>query len=134
MRTPADVRRRTVRPAIGGSVAKGALVHADGCGVRARPDEGGCGRKAVRRARGGYARDDDGSREVHVDTPEGFRSPLRSRPRPHRGVSREKPPPRPASFRVVRDARRRGKALPATPVGAPVASTLPQHPGSQEEP
>ena len=136
VRTPADVRQRTVRPAIGGSVAKGALVHAGECGVYARPDGWGCGRKAVRRARGGYARDDDGdgSREAHVDTPEGFRSPLRSRPRPRRGVSREKPPPHPASFRVVRDARRRGKALLATLAGAPVTPTLPQHPGSREGP
>ena len=111
-----------------GSVAKGALVHAGEHGVHARPDEGAAAARRSAAPGAGTRAMSDGSREAQVDTPEGFRSPLRSRPRPRRGVSREKPPPHPASFRVVRDARRRGKALPATLAGAPVAPTLPSTP------
>ena len=120
VRTPADVRQRTVRPAIEGSVAKGALVHAGEYGVHARLDGWGCGRKTVRHARGGYARDDDGDGfcEAHVNTPEGVWSLLRSWLRPHRGISQEKLPLCLAFFQVVHNARRRGKALLATLVGA----------------
>jgi len=44
-----------------------------------------------------------------------------TRPRPHRGVSREKLPAYLAFFQVVHNARRRGKALLTTLVGALVA-------------
>jgi hypothetical protein len=82
----------------------------------------GYGHETVRHGRGEYARDDDGDgfREVHVDTAEGLWSPLRSWLRPHRGVSREKPPACLGSFRLVHNARRRGKAL----LGAPIASLV----------
>src|SRR3954452_14857327 len=73
--------------------------------------------KTVCHARGEYARDDDGFCEVHVNTAEGLWSLLRSWLRPHRGVSQEKLPLYLASFQVVHNARRRGKALLATLVG-----------------
>jgi hypothetical protein len=56
----ADVRQATIRPVIGASVAAGALVHTDEYDVHARPDEWGYGHKTVCRARGEYARDEDG--------------------------------------------------------------------------
>ena len=119
----ADVRQATIRPVIEGSVAKGALVHTDEYDVYGRLDEWGYGHKTVCHARGEYARDEDGDgfREVHVNTAEGFWSLPRSWLRPHRGVSREKLPAYLAFFRVVHNARRRGEALLATPVGALVA-------------
>ena len=71
-------------------------------------------------ARGEYARDGDGDgfREVHVNTAEGLWSLLRSWLRPHRGVSQERLPAYLASFQVVHNARRRGKALLTTLIGA----------------
>jgi transposase-like protein len=116
----ADVRQVTIRPVIGGSVAKGALVHTDEYGVYGRLDEWGYGHKTVCHGRGEYARDEDGDGfcEVHVNTLEGFWSLLRSWLRPHRGVSQEKLPLYLAFFQVVHNARRRGKALLTTLVGA----------------
>jgi transposase-like protein len=104
----ADVRQATIRPVIGASVAAGALVHTDEYDVHARPDEWGYGHKTVCRARGEYARDEDGDgfREVHVNTAEGLWSLLRSWLRPHRGVSREKLPACLGFFQVVHNARR----------------------------
>jgi transposase-like protein len=77
-------------------------------------------RRCAMHARGEYARDGDGdgSCEVHVDTAEGLWSLLRSWLRPHRGVSQEKLPAYLASFQVVHNARRRGKALLTTLIGA----------------
>jgi transposase len=88
---PADVRQATIRPVIEATVARGALVRTDEYGVHARLEAWGYGHETVRRGRGEYARDEDGdgSCEVHVNTLEGFWSPLRSWPRPHRGISQE---------------------------------------------
>ena len=55
---------------------------------------------------------------VHRYNAEGLWSLLRSWLRPHRGVSQEKLPLYLAFFQVVHNARRRGKALLATLVGA----------------
>jgi transposase len=116
----ADVRQVTIRPVIEGSVAKGALVNTDEYDVYGRLEEWGYGHRTVCHARGEYARDDDGDGfcEVHVNTMEGFWSLLRSWLRPHRGVSQEKLPAYLAFFQVVHNARRRGKALLTTLVGA----------------
>ncbi len=123
VRMLADVRQATIRPVIEGSVAKGALAHTDEYDVYARLEEWGYGHKTVCHARGEYARDEDGDGfcEVHVNTMEGVWSLLRSWLRPHRGVSQEKLPAYLAFFEVVHNARRRGKALLATLVGALVA-------------
>ena len=84
------------------------------------PTPGATLTKAVCHARGEYARDDDGDGfcEVHVDTIEGFGSLLRSRLRPHRGISQEKLAVYLGFFQFVHNARRRGKAL----LGALVAA------------
>lgn len=120
IRTLADVRQATIRPVIEATVAEGALVHTDECGVHARPEAWGCRHKAVCHARGEYARDDDGDGfcEVHVDTAEGLWSLLRSWPRPHRGVSQGKLPLYLGFFQLVHSARRRGKALLGTLVAS----------------
>jgi transposase len=119
----ANVQQRTIRPVIEATVAKGTLVHTDEYDVYGRLEEWGYGHKTVCHARGEYARDDDGDGfcEVHVNTAEGVWSLLRSWLRPHRGVSQEKLPAYLAFFQVVHNARRRGKALLTTLVGALVA-------------
>src|SRR5438309_658841 len=116
----ANVQQVTIRPVIEATVARGALVHTDEYDVYARLEEWGYGHKTVCHARGEYARDDDGDGfcEVHVNTMEGLWSFLRSWLRPHRGVSQEKLPAYLAFFEVVHNARRRGKALLATLIGA----------------
>ena len=116
----ADVRQVTIRPVIEGSVAKGVLVHTDEYDVHGRLEDWGYGHETVCHAPGEYARDDDGDGfcEVHVNTMEGVWSLLRSWLRPHRRVSQEKLPAYLAFFRVVHNARRRGKALLATLIAA----------------
>ena len=54
----------------------------------------GYAHRTVCHAAGEFSRDDDGDgfRDMHVNTLEGFWSPLRSWLRPHRGVSQEKLP------------------------------------------
>ena len=76
----------------------------------------------ARHARGEDARDADGDgvREVHVDTMEGTWSLLRSWLRPHRGVSQDKLPLCLGFCGLVRNARRRGRAL----LGALVAALV----------
>ena len=136
LRMLANVQQKTIEPIIGAAVARNTLVYTDEYDIYARLEEWGYGHKTVCHARGEYARDDDGDRfcEVHVNTAEGVWSLLRSWLRPHRGVSQEKLPLYLAFLQVVHNARRRGKALPATLAGAPVAPTLPQHPGAREGP
>jgi transposase len=116
----ANVQQRTIRPVIEATVARGALVHTDEYGVYGRLEEWGYGRKTVCHARGEYARDEDGDGfcEVHVNTMGGVWSLLRSRLRPHRGISQETLPAYLAFFQVVHNARRRGKALLTALVGA----------------
>ena len=79
--------------------------------------------RTVCHAAGEFARDDDGdgSCEVHVNTMEGFWSLLRSRLRPHRGVSQEKLPRYLGFFEFVHNARRRGRALLSALVAGLVA-------------
>jgi transposase-like protein len=126
----ANVQQVTIRPVIEATVAKGALVHTDEYDVYGRLDEWGYGHETVCHARGEYARDEDGDgfREVHVNTAGGFWSLLRSRLRPHRGISREKLPAYLGFFQLVHNAGCRGKALLGTLVSALVAPTNPHHP------
>jgi transposase len=118
-----NVRQTTVRPVIEATVAAGALGHTDEYDVHARLEAWGYGHETVCHARGEYARDEDGDgfREVHVNTAEGFWSLLRSRLRPHRGISQEKLPAHLGSFEFVHNARCRGKALLGTLVAGLVA-------------
>jgi transposase-like protein len=127
---PANVQQTTIRPVIEATVAKGALVRTDEYDVYARLEEWGYGHKAVRHGRGEYARDDDGDgfREVHVNTAEGFWSLLRSWLRPHRGISQEKLPAYLGSFQLIRNVRRRGKALLGTLTAGLVAPAVSHHP------
>jgi transposase len=119
----ANVQQVTIRPVIEGSAAKGALGHTDEYDVYARLEDWGYGHKTVCHARGEYARDDDGDGfcEVRVNTAEGVWSLLRSRLRPHRGVSQEKLPLYRAFFEIVHNARCRGRALLGELVTALVA-------------
>ncbi|MCW2240337.1 transposase-like protein [Azospirillum canadense] len=96
----ANVQQATIRPIIQASVAAGALIHTDEYDIYARDEDG------------------DGFCEVHVNTIEGLWSLLRSWLRPHRGISQGKLPLYLAFFQVVHNARRRGKALLGTLVGA----------------
>jgi transposase len=126
----ANVQQVTIRPVIEASVARGALVHTDEYDVYARLEAWGYGHKTVCHARGEYARDEDGDGfcEVHVNTAEGFWSPLRSWLRPHRGVSQEKLPAYLGFLQLVHNARRRGKALLGILVATLVARPEPHHP------
>ena len=116
----ANVQQATIRPVVEANVATGALVHTDEYDIYARLEGWGYRHETVCHARGEYARDDDGDGfgEVHVNTMEGFWSLLRSWLRPHRGISQEKLPAYLALFQVVHNARRRGKALLTTLIGA----------------
>jgi transposase len=117
---PADVRQRTIRPIIEDAVTKGARIHTDEYASYARLPAWGYRHETVCHGRGEYARDADGDgvREVHVNTLEGTWSLLRSWLRPHRGISQEKLPLHLAFFEFVHTARRRGKALLGSLVGA----------------
>ena len=84
-----------------------------------RLDEWGYRHETVRHARG---EDGDVSCEVHVDTAEGLRRSPPDLARPHRGISRERPPAYLGFSEVVHNARRRRKALLGTLVAALLAS------------
>ncbi len=116
----ADVRQKTIQPIIEAAAAKNALVHTDEYKVYARPPAWGYRHKTACHARGEYARDEgkDGFCEVRVDTMERTWSLLRSWLRPHRGVSQEKLPLYLGFSELVHNARRRGKALLGSLVGA----------------
>ena len=125
MRMLADVRQKTIRPIIEAAVAKDTLVHPDEYKVYARLPAWGYQHKTVCHARGEYARDEDndGFCEVHVNTMEGTWSLLRSWLRPHRGISQAcgtaaRLPLYLGFFEFVHNARRRGKALLGSLVGA----------------
>jgi transposase len=113
IRMLADVRQVTIGPLIRGLIAPGSVVYTDEYDIYARLDEWGYGHRSVCHSSGEFARDDDGDGfcEVHVNTPEGFGSLLRSWLRPHRGISQEKLPLSLGFFEFVHNARRRGKAL-----------------------
>ncbi len=116
----ANVQQKTIKPIITAAVAPGALVHTDEYSIYARLPAWGYGHKTVCHGRGEYARDEDkdGFCEVHVNTMEGTWSLLRSWLRPHRGISQDKLPLYLGFFEFVHNARRRGKALLGSLVGA----------------
>src|SRR3954470_20023311 len=126
----ANVQQATIRPVIEAAVVQGALVHSDEYDVYARLEEWGYEHQTVCHGRGEYARDEDGDGfcEVHVDTAEGFWSPLRSWLRPQRGISRERLSIYLGFFQLVHNARRRGRALLTTLISGLVASPDPHHP------
>ncbi len=118
-----NVQQTTIRPVIQNTVAPGALIHTDEYDIYARLPTWGYRHKTVCHARGEFARDEDGDGfcEVHVNTIEGFWSLLRSWLRSHRGISQDKLPLYLGFFQFVHNARRRGKALLGTLIGALVA-------------
>jgi len=108
-----DVRQKTIEPLIKHSAVPGSLVCTDEYVIYNRLNDRGYRHESVNHGKGEYAGDDDGDgfHEVHVNTMEGFRSPLRNRLRPHRGVSQEKLPLYPGFFEFIHNIRKRGKAL-----------------------
>ena len=113
IRMPADVRQKTIGPLIKATIAPGSTVSTDAYDIDHRLPAWGDAHRTVCHASGEFARDEDGDGycEVHVTTREGFWSLLRSRLRPHRGISQEKLPLYLGSFELVHNVRRRGKAL-----------------------
>jgi hypothetical protein len=87
IRMLADVKQGTIGPLIKAAIAPGSVVDTDEYDIYARLGQWGDTHHTVCHAAGEFARDDDGDRicEVHVNTPEGFWSLLRSWLRPHRG-------------------------------------------------
>lgn len=79
------------------------------------------------RSRGKYALYEDGGgfHDVHVNTVEGFWSLLRSRLRPHRGISQEKLPLYLGFFQFVHKAKIRSKGL-LNPCWMPFCSSTPK--------
>ena len=128
IRMPEDVKQVTIGPLIERTIAKGTLIYTDGYDIYSRLVEWGYGHETVRHASGEYARDDDGDgfREVHVNTLEGFWSLLRSRLRPHRGTSQEKPPLYLGFFEFLHNVRARGKSVLGALIGLLV--TPPRNP------
>jgi transposase-like protein len=113
IRMLADVKQKTIGPLIKETIAPGSDVYTDEYDIYARLPQWGYAHHTVCHAAGEFARDDDGdgSCEVHVNTPEGFWSLLRSWLRPHRGISQERLPLDLGFFEFVHNVRRRGKAL-----------------------
>jgi transposase len=128
IRMPADVRRVTIGPLIKRTIAEGSIVYTDEYDIYSRLAEWGYGHETVCHAKGEYARDEDGDGfcEVHVNTPEGSWSLLRSWLRPHRGISQERLPLYLGFFGFVHNVRRRGKALLGSLIELLVA---PRNPG-----
>ena len=108
-----NVQQVTIAPPIRAAVALGTVAYTDEYDIYSRLPKWGYGHRTVCHAAGEFARDEDGDgfREVHVNTIEGFWSLLRSRLRPHRGVSQEKLPLYLGFFEFVHNVRKRGKAL-----------------------
>ena len=128
IRMLADVKQATIGPLIKQTILPGTTVYTDEYDIYARLPQWGFIHRTVCHAAGEFARDDDGDGfcEVHVNTLEGFWSPLRSWVRPHRGVSQERLPLYPGFFEFVHNVRRRGKALLGSLIGLLVA---PRNPG-----
>jgi transposase-like protein len=103
-------------------------VYTDEYDIDAPLTEWGYTQRTVCLAAGEFARDEDGDGfcEVHVNTVEGFWSLLRSRLRPHRGISQERLPLYLGFFEFVHNVRKRGKALLGALVELLVA---PRNPG-----
>jgi len=91
----------------------GTLIYTDEYAIYNRLNDWGYEHESANHGKREYARDDDGDgfHEVHVNTMEGFRSLLRIRLRPHRGILQEKLPLYLGFFGFIRNARKRGKAL-----------------------
>ena len=108
-----NVQQVTIEPLIKQTVVPGTLIYTDYYNIYGRVAEWGYEHKSVNHGLGEYARDgdEDGFCEVHVNTMEGFWSLLRSRLRPHRGISQEKLPIYLGFFEFVHNARKRAKAL-----------------------
>ncbi len=126
-----NVQQQTLAPLILTTITAGSTVHTDEYNIYGRLTQWGYEHETVCHSRGEYARDEDGDgfHEVHVNTLEGFRSLLRSRLRPHRGISREKLPLYSGFFEFVHNAKRRGKALPGSLMGLLLQPTIaPQNP------
>jgi transposase len=128
IRMLADVKQKTIGPLIKRTITPGAVVYTDEYDIYARLPEWGYAHRTVCHAAGGFARDEDGDGfcEVHVNTMEGFWSPLRSWLRPHRGISQERLPLYLGFFEFVHDVGKRGRALLGSLVGLLVA---PRNPG-----
>ena len=110
---PENVRQKTIEPLIKRTILPSSVIYTDEYNIYARLCERGYVHKSVNHSIGEYAGDDDGDGfcEVHVNTMEGFRSLLRGRLRPHRGVSQEKLPFYLGFFEFVHNVKKRGKAL-----------------------
>ena len=108
-----NVQQKTIEPLIRDTILPGTLIYTDEYSIYGRLSEWGYGHKSVNHGAGEYARDEDGDGfcEVHVNTIEGFWSLLRSRLRPHRGISQEKLPLYLGFFEFVHNIRKRGKVL-----------------------
>ena len=114
-----NVKQVTIGPLIERTIARGTLVYTDEYDIYSRLVEWGYGHETVCHAAGESARDDDGDgfREVHVNTPEGLRSLLRSWLRPHRGIPQESLPLYPGIFEFVHSVRARGNRLSGALIG-----------------
>jgi len=106
-----NVQRKTIRPIIEKTVAKGSTIHTDEYTIYEKLPEWGYPHRVVNHGEGEYARDEDGDGhcEVHCNTVEGLWSLLRSWLRPHRGVSQEKLPFYVGFFEWVHNLGKRGK-------------------------
>ena len=123
-----DVKQATIGPLIRETIAPGTAVFTDEYDIYARLPQWGYTHRTVCHAAGQFARDEDGDGfcEVHVNTPEGLWSLLRSWLRPHRGISQERLPLYLGFFEFGHNVRRRGKALLESLIGLLVA---PRNPG-----
>ncbi len=128
IRMLASVKQVTIGPLIKRTIAEGSSIYTDEYDIYARSPGWGYTHRTVCHADGEFARDDDGDGfcEVHVNTPEGSWSLLRSWLRPHRGISQGRLPLYLGFFEFVHNVRRRGKAL----LGALIALLVtPRNPG-----
>ncbi len=108
-----NVQQLTIEPLIKATIDLGTMVYTDEYAIYNPLHDWGYVHKTVCHGAGEYAKDEDGDDfcEVHINTMEGFWSLLRSRLRPHRGISQEKLPLYLSLFEFVHNAKRRGKAL-----------------------
>ena len=76
----ANVQQKTIEPFIKDTIVPGTLIYTDEYSIYARLQTWGYEHKRVNHGRGEFARDEDGDGlcEVHVNTMEGFWSPLHS--------------------------------------------------------
>ena len=108
-----NVQRATIRPLIQTLIAPGTRVYTDEYTIYSPLKDWSFDHHAACHSRGERARDKDGDgfHEIHVNAMEGFWSLLRSRLRPHRGLSQEKLPLYLSFFQFAHNVRIRGKCL-----------------------